>query len=133
LLDELLAEPASDWVGVVAVQLRARLRLAAGQVTRAVEELAAAAGRWPEEPSLAVALAHAARLAGERSRSRAALHDASGVAALHDASGVAARFDMAPRKRYAEPPLRQLAATAAEVERLAWLDLPALAAALEAP
>jgi hypothetical protein len=121
-LDRLLGEPVADWVGVVAAQVRARRRIERGDADGAALGLREAVARWPAEPSLAVALAHAERLIGNRAASRAAAVVAAAPAALAEAS---------PRKRYAEPPAEVFASIRAALELQAQRDLAALAAALE--
>jgi len=123
MLDTLAAEPVADWIGVVAVQERARLLLAAGELPRAVALLEGAARRFPTEPSLALALSYAYERSGRRADAR--------VAAERAIAG-GAGFGAAPRKRYALPPTETLSAGRGEVESAGLLAASALAEAIAA-
>lgn len=121
--DALAAEPVVDWIGVVAIQERARQLLADGELAAAVVLLESAGQRFPAEPSLALALSYAYERAGRRASARAAADRA-----------VAARpaFAGAPRKRYSAPPIEALSSDRAEVETAGLLAGKSLAEALAA-
>ncbi len=123
LLDGLAAEPVADWIGVVAVQERARLLLADGELPRAVALLETAARRFPSEPSLALALSYAYERSGRRGDARAAADRA-----IAGGSG----FGAAPRKRYTAPPIETLSAGRGEVETVGLLATASLGEALQA-
>jgi tetratricopeptide (TPR) repeat protein len=122
LLDALASEPVADWVGVVAVQERVRLRLAENDVAGARVLLERAVERWPREPSLALALAYAYERSGRRGDARNAASRAVQVGAT---------FSHSPRKLYSEPPTAALAAGSAAIEAAVMLRLDELATAVE--
>ena len=120
-LERLAAEPARDWVGVVAWQELARAWFDRGELGHAADRLATAADDYPDEPSLALALAYACERAGRRAGARAATARA---ATLGPGSGTS------PRKLYAEPPRAWFAARRAELARVTRSDDAELATGL---
>lgn len=121
LLDQLIAEPALDWIAVIANQERARQHLATGDLTAAAALLENAARRFPAEPSLETALAYTLDRAGRRAEARAA---------VERATRAGRSFDIAPRQHYARFPVQALAAGRATVEERGFLARSELLAAL---
>ncbi|MFN7942756.1 MAG: hypothetical protein U0X73_14305 [Thermoanaerobaculia bacterium] len=117
-LERLVDEPQLDWVGVVAAQERARLWLADRKLPAAAKFLAKATRKYPSEPSLALAYAYVLERTGRRAEAFAAARQA-----ITDGSG----YGVAPRRRYAEPPVAGTTAGRAEIEGAAMLRFAELA------